>query len=108
MNYSAEEGSNSEASLVRIYMDLTGATETRARSVFMHVCCADNVVERGNSEDTRWLAFTPTLAPRRASVGPLSFGDSRMRLENAGNAVNETVPDWNTFDAPPVPAAGAS
>ena len=108
MNYSAEEGSNSEASLVRIYMDLTGASETRARSVFMHVCCDDHGVERGNGEDTRWLTLTPALSHEKGSVGPLIFGDSRMRLENASNALNETVPNWNTFDAPTVPAATAS
>jgi hypothetical protein len=30
-----------ELSLVRLYMELTGASEVGARSVFMHVCCRE-------------------------------------------------------------------
>jgi hypothetical protein len=34
-----------EESLERLYMELTGASESAARNVFMHVCCED--VENG-------------------------------------------------------------
>ena len=30
-----------EPSLVRLYMELTGASESRARNVFMYVCCQE-------------------------------------------------------------------
>lgn len=40
MNAVASNGMVDERSLVRLYMDLTGAKETVARSVFMHVCGA--------------------------------------------------------------------
>ncbi|HXU77047.1 MAG TPA: hypothetical protein VN794_10785 [Methylomirabilota bacterium] len=40
MNAAASNDMADERSLVRLYMDLTGAQETVARSVFMHVCGA--------------------------------------------------------------------
>ena len=30
-----------EPSLLKLYMELTGASESAARSVFMHVCCCE-------------------------------------------------------------------
>jgi len=39
MNLRVTNNASDEKSLVNLYMDLTGATESRARSVFMYVCC---------------------------------------------------------------------
>ena len=33
-----------EASLVRLYMELTGASEARARATFMHLCCQEDAL----------------------------------------------------------------
>ncbi|HWX22271.1 MAG TPA: TolC family protein [Candidatus Binatia bacterium] len=41
MNGHASKPDPSEPKLVKLYMDLTGTTESHARSVFMHVCTAN-------------------------------------------------------------------
>jgi hypothetical protein len=80
MNKSAEETVR-EKKLVRLYMELTGASESTARNVFMYVCCqkpekASNgengtatavwePVQRNvrNAEGSNWLrAATPVAA----------------------------------------------
>jgi hypothetical protein len=51
-----------EASLERLYMELTGASESAARNVFMHVCCED--VENGCP------AREPGASPVRVEAQP--------------------------------------
>lgn len=41
MRTGLEDGQRDESRLVRLYMDLTGATESQARNVFAHVCEAE-------------------------------------------------------------------
>ncbi len=38
MKHGENDGEPDEVSLVKLYADVTGATESQARSVFMHVC----------------------------------------------------------------------
>jgi hypothetical protein len=57
-----------EASLVSMYRDLTGASESSARSVFMHVCGRDHehacgacqyAVEPVRFEEETWRSLAP-------------------------------------------------
>jgi hypothetical protein len=50
MNGHADGLAERELSLIRLYMDLTGASESSARSVFMSVCCQEGEADdRGAS-----------------------------------------------------------
>ena len=91
-----------EQSLVRLYMELTGASETEARSVFMSVCCgegqerprgldhehragrvADNFL--GGAADTSLRGVTSLMRPHHDQVGVhLSRGFQYLRVGNPG------------------------
>jgi hypothetical protein len=57
------EGDDDEAGLVSLYRDLTGASESTARSVFMYVCCREN----GNGRATGQNEFGLVSAQAPAS-----------------------------------------
>jgi hypothetical protein len=76
-----------EPSLVKLYMELTGASESTARSVFMHVCCRE--IEDGNVTDENGINVFREEEAVRESFG-WNFGD-------ASGWLRETV-------ATPVPA----
>ena len=52
-----------EPSLGKVYMDLTGASECMARSVFMHVCCRED-------EDAKVADVNGTDALRQEEAAP--------------------------------------
>ena len=69
-----------EASLMKLYMELTGANESRARSVFMFVCCGEGRDAALSSERD-----TDTLRWEEPVRDPLvrSFGDASNWLKRA-------------------------
>jgi hypothetical protein len=88
MSQSANNGSLAELSLVKVYMDLTGSTESQARGVFMHIC---------REED----GAPPT---NRNGMSPLSFAASNHVTMAAVKRVKEAAPGWTKFRASVVPA----
>ncbi len=88
MSHSANNGSLAEPSLVKVYMDLTGATESQARGVFMHICREENGVPTTNGN----------------GMSPLGFAASNRVTMAAVKPVKETAPGWTEFRAPVVPA----
>ena len=57
MNCNSEEGSHRESCLVELYMELTGATETRARNVFMYIAKETEVAINSNDNGMGSLGF---------------------------------------------------
>ena len=76
---------------MKVYMDLTGAPETRARSVFMHICCEENGVQpvKGNG------------------MSPMGFAASN-RTVPADKPASEKASAWTGFGAYVVPATSAA
>jgi hypothetical protein len=89
MNLNDDEGRAAELSLVKVYMDLTGASESRARGVFMHICGDENGVKPVNGNGMNPMGFQPG----KRSV---------MRTSSTGD---EAAPGWTQFRAPAMPAA---
>src|SRR5262249_48565771 len=63
---SGEKSLVDEKSLVKLYMELTGATESRARSVFMYVCCHPKEITPATQD------FVPDAMTRRRRWQPLA------------------------------------
>lgn len=64
MSSAVNDGGLDEASLVKLYMDLTGSSEGCARSVYMFVCAEeDRQTHKANGLD-RWR--TQKAAPQKA------------------------------------------
>jgi len=61
MNETTKDSEMSEPRLLKAYMDLTGASESTARSVFMHVCAG----RRTETDEADWADHSP--GPRPAS-----------------------------------------
>jgi hypothetical protein len=67
-----------ELSLVKLYMELTGASESTARNVFMHVCCRE-------SDDTGMAAINgidalqPEAPARNSFVSSFESADAWLR-----------------------------
>src|SRR5581483_7264418 len=87
MNTRANSGESKEMSWIKSYMDLTGVTESQARSVYMHVGCRETLKEEGDpspangySESYQFVAlptgYTGSLsgeaAPSGAAIQPPS------------------------------------
>jgi hypothetical protein len=71
MNKGPNSNGTAESSLVKLYMELTGASESRARSVFMHIC-------GGNREPTNRARWEPgVLGERVLGGGYVSAGSRR-------------------------------
>jgi len=79
MNLNADE--SAESSLVKIYMDITGATESRARSVFIYLCGQDKSDTPGNGESKSTAPI-----PAREWIRP------------------QPIPRWNDAATLPAPA----
>ncbi len=91
MSHSANNQPLTEQSLMKVYMDLTGATETRARSVFMHICCEENRVQPVNVN----------------GMSPMSFAASNRTMP-ADKSASEKASAWTGFGAHVVPATSAA
>jgi hypothetical protein len=92
MSHSANNGSLAELSLVKVYMDLTGAPESRARSVFMHICCEENGVLPGKVN----------------GMSPMGFAASNRLKMPVGKPASKAVSGWTELRAPAVPAASGA
>ena len=86
MNLNENEGSESELSLVKLYMDLTGATESRARSVFMHICGEKN-------------GITP-LHVNGNGMAPTVFTTKIRATMPSACSTRQPPSEWTTFNAP--------
>ena len=89
MNNGAKNGSLTEPSLVKLYMDLTGSTESGARSVFMHVCNVENGV----------------LAANGNGVSRLGLAEKNHWVTPSSKPVTSATSGWTGFRAPVVPVA---
>jgi hypothetical protein len=69
-----------EASMVKLYMDLTGSTESQARNVFMYVY-SDNNEEMDSAEDVGMEA--PTIERSAWQWGRRELSATWAQLEHA-------------------------
>jgi hypothetical protein len=71
MNRAANDGELNEPSLIKLYMDLTGMSETCARNVYMFIS-GDNEEESKDSNDLdRWRVQTTEFQIATAKNSPV-------------------------------------
>jgi hypothetical protein len=92
MNCNSEEGSHRELCLVKLYMELTGATEARARSVFMYIARETKVAINSNDNGT----------------GSLGVPESYSVIASPERGAEEPACKWNTLRAAAVPVASGA
>jgi hypothetical protein len=78
-----DAATSSEQVLVKLYMELTGGTESSARSVFMHLCCKERE-EFGSQQEA---AVTPFAGEEPRSAKLLSKMSTRHGALNRRFAV---------------------
>ena len=92
MNCNSEEGSRRESCLVKLYMELTGATEARARSVFMYIARETEVAINSNDN----------------GMGSLDFPQSHGAIASPEYGAEESACKWNNLRAAAVPVASGA
>jgi hypothetical protein len=66
-----DDGELDEASLVKLYMELTGANESSARSVYMFVNRENDEVEQNSNGLSKWRIEENELQPFVAKSSPI-------------------------------------
>jgi hypothetical protein len=81
MKSGKDNGTADEAAFIRHFVELTGASETAARSVFMYACCSEPEPEK--TEESALRTIEPGLGQQGAAEKRIAPPKQRLQVSYA-------------------------